>query len=201
MGNLELLLILACVLVLLSILASRVSSRFGVPALLLFLAIGMLAGSEGIGGIYFDNAKLARSLGVVALALILFSGGLDTQLASIRPVLTRGVVLSTFGTLIAAALVGLFATLVTDLPLKDALLLGAIVSSTDAAAVFAVLRGRSVRLPGDLRSLLELESGSNDAMAVFLTVSLIGLITHVPLATESISIEQSSIRACRSDSA
>jgi potassium/hydrogen antiporter len=178
MANLDLVLILGCVLVLFSILASKVSSRFGVPALLLFLAIGMLAGSEGLGGISFDNAELARSLGVVALALILFAGGLDTRLAAIRPVLTRGVLLSTLGTLIAATLVGLFATLASDLPLKQALLLGAVVSSTDAAAVFAVLRGRSVHLPADVRSLLELESGSNDAMAVFLTVSLIGLITH-----------------------
>jgi len=178
MGHLDLLLVLACVLVLISVLASKVSSRFGVPALLLFLAVGMLAGSEGVGGIYFDDAALARSLGVVALALILFSGGLDTHVATIRPVFGRGILLSTMGTLVAAALVGLFATLVTDLSLRDALLLGAVVSATDAAAVFAVLRGRDVHLPAPVRSLLELESGSNDAMAVFLTIALVGLITH-----------------------
>ena len=106
MKDLELLLVLACVLVLLSILASKVSRRSGVPAFLLFLAIGMLAGSEGLGGVYFDDAGLARSVGVVALALILFSGGLDTRWASIRPVLGRGIVLATAGTLVTAGLVG-----------------------------------------------------------------------------------------------
>ena len=177
MKDLELLLVLACVLVLLSILASKVTRRSGVPALLLFLAIGMLAGSEGLGGIYFDDAGLARSVGVVALALILFSGGLDTRWASIRPVLGRGIVLATAGTLVTAGLVGGVAMLVTGLPALESLLLGAVVSSTDAAAVFSVLRARQVRLPASVRDLLELESGSNDPMAVFLTVSLISLIT------------------------
>ena len=148
MKDLELVLVLACVLVLVSILASKASGRSGVPALLLFLGIGMLAGSEGIGGIYFDNADLARSVGVVALALILFSGGLDTRWAAIRPVLGRGVLLATVGTLVTAGLVGGLVLLVTDLPLLEALLLGAVVSSTDAAAVFSVLRARQVRLPG-----------------------------------------------------
>ena len=177
MGNLELALVLACVLVLISILASKASGRSGVPALLLFLAIGMVAGSEGLGGIYFDNAELARSIGVVALALILFSGGLDTRVSSIRPVLGRGIVLATLGTLVTAGLVGALVALITDLPLLEALLLGAVVSSTDAAAVFAVLRARKIHLPSSVRSLLELESGTNDPMAVFLTVSLIELIT------------------------
>lgn len=178
MQHIEPFLIAACVLVLLSIFASKASSRFGVPALLLFLAIGMLAGSEGVGGIAFDDVELARSLGVLALALILFSGGLDTHVAGIRPVLGRGITLATVGVLVAAGLTGLFVVVVTDLPLLQAFLLGAVVSSTDAAAVFSVLRARSVHLPGDVRDLLELESGSNDAMAVFLTVSLIQLISQ-----------------------
>ena len=110
MRSLEVVLVLGCMLVLISVLASKASGRSSVSALLLFLGIGMLAGSEGIGGIYFDNAELARSVGVVALALILFSGGLDTHVASIRPVLARGIVLSTVGTLVAAGLVGIFAT-------------------------------------------------------------------------------------------
>jgi len=177
MGNLDLVLVLACILVLISILASKASGRSGVPALLLFLAIGMLAGSEGLGGIYFDNAVLARSVGIVALALILYSGGLDTRVASIRPVLGRGIVLATAGTLVTAGLVGLVVVPITDLSILEALLLGAVVSSTDAAAVFAVLRARKVRLPSPVRSLLELESGTNDPMAVFLTVALITLIT------------------------
>jgi potassium/hydrogen antiporter len=177
MKDLELILVLACGLVLVSILASKASGRSGVPALLLFLAVGMLAGSEGLGGIAFDDAGLARAVGVVALALILYSGGLDTRWESIRPVLGRGVLLATAGTLVTAGLVGGLVLLVTDLPALQALLLGAVVSSTDAAAVFSVLRARKVGLPGPVRSLLELESGSNDPMAVFLTVSLITLIT------------------------
>lgn len=178
MEHIELLLIAGCVLVLLSVAASKASSRLGVPALLLFLGIGMAAGSEGLGGIFFDDAALARSVGVVALALILFSGGLDTHFSSIRPVLARGITLSTAGVLAAALLTGLFAMAVADLPPLQALLLGAVVSSTDAAAVFSVLRTRSVHLPADVRSILELESGSSDATAVFLTVSLIGLISN-----------------------
>ena len=177
MQELALFLVFACVLVLLSVLASKVSGRSGVPALLLFLGIGMLAGSEGLGGIQFDDVGLARSVGIVALALILFSGGLDTRWASIRPVLGRGIVLATAGTLVTAGLVGGVVMLVTGLSVLEALLLGAVVSSTDAAAVFSVLRARQVRLPARVRDLLELESGANDPMAVFLTVSLITLIT------------------------
>jgi len=178
MGDLELAILFACILVVLSILASKVTGRWGIPALLLFLGIGMAAGSEGIGGIYFDDAHLAQSVGVVALALILFSGGLDTHFATIRPVLTRGIVLATVGTLVAAGLLGLFVAAVSDLPLKQSLLLGAVVSSTDAAAVFAVLRARSVHLPVRVRGLLELESGSNDPMAVFLTIALVAILTE-----------------------
>ena len=178
MKDLELVLVLACVLVLVSILASKASGRSGVPALLLFLGIGMLAGSEGLGGIYFDNADLARSVGIVALALILFAGGLDTRWAAMRPVLGRGVLLATAGTLATAGLVGGLVMLVTERSPLEALLLGAVVSSTDAAAVFAVLRARQVRLPTRVRDILELESGSNDPMAVFLTVSFIALITE-----------------------
>jgi len=175
-AHIELILTAACVLVLLSIIASKASSRFGVPSLLLFLVIGMLAGSEGLGGIYFDNAEVARSVGVVALALILYSGGLDTNVGGLRRVLARGMALSTVGVLTTAALTGAFAIVITDLAPLQALLLGVVVSSTDAAAVFTVLRARQVHLPGEVRDLLELESGSNDPMAVFLTVSLVTLI-------------------------
>ena len=167
----------ASVLLLLSILASKVSGRLGVPALLLFLVIGMLAGSDGPGGIYFDDARLSQSLGVIALTLILFAGGLDIDWPSIRPLFREGLALSTLGVLFTALLVGGFATLTLSFSLLDGLLLGAIVSSTDAAAVFAVLRSKSVRLKGDLEPLLELESGSNDPMAVFLTIGFIRLLT------------------------
>lgn len=158
-------------------LAHRLSERVGVPALLLFLAIGLLAGSDGIGGIYFNDPYTANSVGVFALAFILFSGGLDTYWAGVRPVLRRGLLLATFGVVITALLVGLFCRFVLGFPLADGLLLGAIVSSTDAAAVFAIMRSHHVRLKGDLKPLLELESGSNDPMAVFLTITILGFAT------------------------
>jgi cell volume regulation protein A len=167
----------AAVLIALGVLASKVSDRFGIPALLLFLVIGMLAGSEGIGGIDFDDAELAQGAGVVALAFILFAGGLDTDWASVRPVLRHGLLLATVGVLGTAIVVGLVASVVLDLSWTEGMLLGSIVSSTDAAAVFAVLRSRSVSLKGTLRPLLELESGSNDPMAAFLTVAFLELVT------------------------
>ena len=178
MTSIDHILVAGSILLLLSVLASKASSKLGVPALLLFLVIGMLAGSEGLGGIYFDDAHLAQSLGVVALALILFSGGLDTEWSSVRPVLLKGLALSTVGVLITALLVGLFARAVLGFSLLEGVLLGAIVSATDAAAVFSVLRARSLGLKGHVRPLLELESGSNDPMAVFLTSALVGMATQ-----------------------
>lgn len=173
----ETLLISISVLLIISIIASKASSRFGIPSLLLFLFVGMLAGSEGLGGIYFDNPRLAQYLGVVALVFILFSGGLDTEWKTVRPLWKEGLVLSTLGVLLTAVLLGWFAVSILKFSLFEGLLLGSIVSSTDAAAVFSVLRTKKVSLKGDLRPLLELESGSNDPMAVFLTVGFISLIT------------------------
>lgn len=175
--TIEYLLLGASILLLLSVIASKAFGRLGVPVLLLFLVIGMLAGSDGLGGIHFDNPWLAQSIGVVALAFILFAGGLDTEWASVRSQLWRGVALSTLGVAITAGLVGLFATTVVGFSWLEGLLIGAIVSSTDAAAVFAVMRSKYVSLRGPLKPLLELESGSNDPMAVFLTIGLISLIT------------------------
>lgn len=173
----SLILLTAGVLVLASVLASRISERFGVPALILFLAIGMLAGSDGPGGIHFDNAWAANLVGTFALAFILFAGGLDTNWRIIRPVVARGAVLSTLGVLVTAGLVGLFAWGVIGFNLSTGLLLGAIISSTDAAAVFSILRSRGVGLRGNLKPLLELESGSNDPMAVFLTLGMTQILT------------------------
>lgn len=164
-------------LVLLGVVASKVSARLGVPALLLFLMLGMLAGSEGVGGIDFADFEAAQTVGVVALAVILFSGGLDTDWSTVRPVLGRGVLLATLGVLMTAAVAGVFAAWILGVSLTAGLLLGAIISSTDAAAVFSVLRSRSVGLKGQLRPLLELESGSNDPMAVFLTLGFLELLT------------------------
>jgi cell volume regulation protein A len=178
MISIEHILLGTAVLLLLSILASKASGRLGVPSLLLFLGVGMLAGSEGPGGIPFDNAYVAQSLGVVALVFILFAGGLETAWESARTVIWKAVALSTLGVIITALSVGLFATYILGFSLLQGLLLGAIVSATDAATVFAVLRARSVGLKGEIRPLLELESGSNDPMAVFLTVGLTGLLTR-----------------------
>jgi len=174
--TLESVLLFAAVLLGASVLISKASERFGVPTMLIFLAVGMLAGSEGLGGIYFDNPRLAQAAGTVALVYILFAGGLETQWAVVRPVWRSGLSLATLGVLITALAVGVFASLVLDFTALEGLLLGSIVASTDAAAVFAILKSRSVRLKGALRPLLELESGSNDPMAVFLTVGTLGLI-------------------------
>lgn len=174
----ELILIVAAGLLLVSVLISKISDRSGIPALLLFLGIGMLAGSDGLGGIHFDDPALAQFIGIVALNLILFAGGLDTDWKDVRPVLKHGVALSTLGVLITALIVGIAAQYLLGFTLYQGLLLGAIVSSTDAAAVFSILRSKSLGLKGKLRPLLELESGSNDPMAVFLTIGMIQLLTQ-----------------------
>jgi potassium/hydrogen antiporter len=182
----ENILLLGSILLFLSIIASKTSYRFGVPALLMFLAMGMLAGSDGLGQIQFDDPKLAQFIGVVALSFILFSGGLDTKWQSVKPVLKQGIVLSTVGVLFTAILLGLFAHYFLELSLIESLLIGAIVSSTDAAAVFSILRGKGVGLKRNLRPILELESGSNDPMAFFLTISLITVYTHQDIGLVSI---------------
>ncbi len=164
-------------LVILSIFTIKLSNRFGIPSLVLFLAIGMLAGSDGLGGITFDNPSMVRSLGITALALILFSGGLDTEWAAIRPIVWQGLSLSTIGVLVTALLIGVFVSWVQGFSFLEGLLLGAVVSSTDAAAVFMVLRARKTKIPRRLIQLLEFESGSNDPMAVVLTIALIQLLT------------------------
>jgi len=177
-SSIELLFIVFSGLVILSILTIKISSRLGIPSLVLFVGIGMLAGSDGIGGIYFDNPALVQSLGVIALTLILFAGGLDTEWSAVRPVLWKGLSLSTIGVFVTAVLVGLFVSWVQGFTFLEGLLLGAIVSSTDAAAVFMVLGARHAKFPRSLTQLLELESGSNDPMAVVLTVALIQLLTN-----------------------
>jgi potassium/hydrogen antiporter len=177
--SIEALFIIFSALTILSILTIKLSVRYGIPSLALFLVVGMLAGSDGPGGLYFDNPALVQSLGVIALVLILFSGGLDTDWDGVRPVLWSGLALSTIGVLITALLVGWFVSVVVQgLSLLEGFLLGAIVSSTDAAAVFLVLRGRNARLPKKLTNLLELESGSNDPMGVVLTLEVIQLLIN-----------------------
>jgi potassium/hydrogen antiporter len=168
--------LLAAVLLLAGVLLSKTSSRFGVPSLLLFLGLGMLAGSEGLLGIEFEDFALAQRYGIVALAFILFSGGAGTAWHDIRRVLAPGVALATVAVLLSAVVLGAIAAAILGLPLLHGMLLGSVIASTDAAAVFSILRSRGVAIVPRLRHLLELESGSNDPAAVFLTVGIIALI-------------------------
>jgi cell volume regulation protein A len=175
--NFEFNLFILGLLLLLSVISSKISARLGVPALLIFLVIGMIAGSDGPGGIYFDDAALAQQIGVMALALILFAGGMDTNWQSTKPVLWRGASLATLGVLATALAMAFFMHYALGMPFLDGLLLGSIVSSTDAAAVFSML-GRAIGLKHNLKPLLEFESGSNDPMAIFLTLTAIRLIAE-----------------------
>ncbi|MBX2991394.1 MAG: potassium/proton antiporter [Bacteroidetes bacterium] len=177
MISFEYILLVSSGLILISLAIAKISDNFGVPTLLLFLVVGMLAGSEGLGGIEFSDVGLARSIGTIALVLILFAGGLDTKWSSVRPVLREAGILATVGVLTTALLVGVFVSYTFGFSLLEGLLFGAVVSSTDAAAVFSLLRSRNVSLRGNLKPLLEFESGSNDPMAVFLTLGLIQVLT------------------------
>lgn len=175
--TLEFILLASSILLIVSVLASRISSRFGIPVLLLFLGIGMLAGSEGPGRIAFDNYPLAFAIGSVCLALILFDGGARTSWKSVKPILPLGISLSFVGTVATGIATGVFAHFAFGLSWLEGLLLGAIVSSTDAAAVFGILRARSLSLKGNLKQTLEFEAGSNDPVAIFLTVGILMLAT------------------------
>ena len=163
-------------LVLSSVLLSKISYNLGVPALVLFIIIGMAAGSDGPGRIYFEDYKLSQAIGIISLVFILFSGGLDTNWKSTKCIMWSGISLASLGVVVAASVIGLFAFYILKFDIYTSMLLGAIISSTDAAAVFSVLRSKSVHLKGNVKPLLEFESGSNDPMAVFLTITLVGII-------------------------
>ena len=184
MESIELYLLVAAFLLLLSVFSSKLSANFGIPALFIFLGLGMLAGSDGILGIHFDDVVLAQNIGTLALIFILFGGGLDTAWKSIKPVLKDGLILATIGVLLTAFFVAICVYYILDFNFIESLLVGAIISSTDAAAVFAILRAKGISLKKKLTPLLELESGSNDPMAIFLTIAILQIIT----LPESLSI-------------
>lgn len=176
--TIENILLIGSMLLFVSVVVGKTSYKFGVPTLLLFLGIGMLAGYDGIGGIWFDDPKMAQFIGIVSLNFILFSGGLDTNWESVRPILKEGLVLSTVGVILTALSIGIFVWWVTDFTIYESMLLGSIVSSTDAAAVFSILRSKSLALKKNLRPTLELESGSNDPMAYVLTIAFLTLVVN-----------------------
>ncbi len=178
----ELFLLTISLLFFVSILTDKLSSRFGVPSLVLFLLVGMLFGTDGLG-IDFDNIDLAQSIGTIALSVILFSGGMDTKLESIHPVAKEGLLLSTIGVLLTAMIEGVLIWLLmkwthtgVELALPTALLMASTMSSTDSASVFSILRSKGLRLKYHLRPMLELESGSNDPMAAVLTSVMISVV-------------------------
>lgn len=178
----ENILLIGSILLFISIIVGKTGYRFGVPALLLFLVVGMIFGSDGFG-LQFHNAKEAQFIGMVALSVILFSGGMDTKFNEIKPILVPGIVLSTIGVLLTAIFTGLFIWWIAGmswsniyLPITTSLLLASTMSSTDSASVFAILRSQKMNLKHNLRPMLELESGSNDPMAYMLTIVLIQFI-------------------------
>lgn len=170
--------LLGAFLILIGVISSKLSARLGLPVLVLFLLIGMLAGEGGIGGIAFNNPVSAHALGTLALALILFDGGLQTSSDAIKATWKPSALLATIGVVVTALVTGLAASLVLNISLLEGLLVGAIVGSTDAAAVFSLLRNAGVHLKHRLKSTLEIESASNDPMAIFLTVGLLEVLVN-----------------------
>ena len=180
--SIEVFLLIASILLFFSLVIGKTGSRYGVPTLLLFLLIGIIAGSDGLG-LQFSSPHITQYIGVIALNIILFSGGMDTQFSEIKPIVVKGIVLATVGVLLTALLTALFIYWITNNVLQtvaftflQSLLLGSILSSTDSASVFSILRSHGLSLKDNLRPLLELESGSNDPMAFMLTIIMIQLL-------------------------
>ena len=194
MDGVNFLFLITALLLFVSVVATRVSAKLGMPLLLVFLAVGMLAGEEGIGGINFDNYVAANTIGQLALAVILLDGGLRTNLSSFRIALKPSAVLASYGVIATVLLLGAFATLFLGVDWKHGLLMAAIVGSTDAGAVFSLLRNSDVRLNSRVMATLELESGCNDPMAILMVSALIMMILEPaeagPLAISFMLVKQ-----------
>ena len=180
--------LIGSILIFVSILVGKTGSRFGIPSLLLFLIVGMVFGESGLGIIHFFNVDIAQFIGMIALSIILFSGGMDTQFKDIKPILWQGIALSTVGVLLTAIITGLFIFWISGfdftniyLPLATSVLLAATMSSTDSASVFNILRSQNI-------STLELESGSNDPMAYMLTIALIQFVTSASMGIAGVLV-------------
>ena len=185
-------LLIGAVLLFFSVIAGKAGFRFGVPVLLLFLGVGMLFGSDGLG-IQFNNPQSAQFIGMIALSIILFSGGMDTKYSEIKPVLGQGIILATLGVALTTLITGAFIFGITGifsdystLTFIESLLMAAVMSSTDSASVFSILRSKKQGLKEQLRPMLELESGSNDPMAYMLTIVLIQFITSAGMGAGDI---------------
>lgn len=191
----ENILLIGSILLFVSLIVGKTGYRFGVPALLLFLLVGMLFGSDGLG-IQFNSPQQAQFIGMIALSIILFSGGMDTKMTEIRPVLGEGVVLATAGVFMTALVTGGFVYWISGitgqhiaLTLVEALLLSSVMSSTDSASVFSILRSKNLHLKHNLRPMLELESGSNDPMAYLLTILFIQMVQAENMSIGSLALE------------
>ena len=178
MESLNVFLLIGTGLMFVGLLLGTLSARIGVPSLLVFLVVGMVAGEDGIGGIQFDDFSLAYVVSNIALAIILLDGGLRTRLTTFRLALKPALSLATVGVMLSASLVGAFATWLMDVDWRLGLLLGGIIGSTDAAAVFNVVKGAGVTINERVASTLEIESGLNDPMAIFITLMLVGVMMN-----------------------
>lgn len=169
-------LLITGIILLISVASSKVLNKYGVPILVIFLGMGMLMGSDGIGGIYFNNPAVAEQLSNVGLLFIMFSGGFETNWKTAKPVALASTVLASVGVALTALLIGVFAHFALGFSFLEGMLLGSIISSTDAASVFSILRSENLNLKNGIAPMLEMESGSNDPMAYMLTTIFIGLI-------------------------
>ena len=172
------LMIISGLVLIICITSTKVLYKFGVPMLFIFIVLGMLFGSDGLVGIYFDNFELTKQLSSLALVFIMFYGGFGTKWKLAKPVATPSILMSSLGVIITAGLTGLFCYLVVKTSMLEGLLIGTIVASTDAASVFAVLRAQKLNLKGSLASFLEVESGSNDPIAYMSTLIILSMMEN-----------------------